>query len=65
MLINAEKLAIGDSLTVMFGDTLPFWYSRHKLGSETDALLVTKNQYKRMEYYEIYEWKDLLMPLTY
>ncbi len=57
-----DKLASGDSITVMFGDTLPFWYSRRKLGAETGALVVTKNRYNKMEYYEIGEWKDYWAP---
>jgi len=57
-----DKLAIGDSVTVMFGDTLSFWYSRRKLGAETGALIITKNQFNKIEYYEIGEWKDYWAP---
>ena len=54
----AENLTIGDSITVMFGDTIQFRYNQLRTGFETGALLVTRNTYNKIEYYESGEWKD-------
>ena len=53
-----ENLKTGDSITVYLGDSIPFRYERNKFGREKGRLLVLRNGYGNLEFYEVGAWTD-------
>jgi hypothetical protein len=55
---DLKDLKRGDSLTVAFGDSIPFRYGKNKIGFERGRVLIVRNAYNKLEFFEVGEWTD-------
>ena len=53
-----STLQIGDSIKIIFGDSIPFRYSKNKIGNEKGELLILRNKFNKLEFHPLGEWTD-------
>ncbi len=51
-----DNLKIGDSTIVHFGDTIQMKFNSGSIGGEEGNMLILRNQYNKLEYYQIGQW---------
>jgi hypothetical protein len=51
-------LEIGDSLKITLGDSIPFRYGKKKIGNERGELLIYRNEFNKLEFFELGQWTD-------